>query len=256
VRYRLLDAVTKMMAALVARSASRIFVATPAWETRLRRYISDDQPVTWLPVPSTIPVASDHEQIAAAQRQYISAVGPVIGHFGTHPPAITSILRGILPRLLAEHPTSTVILIGANSDKFQKSLVRECPDLVNRVIATGALPAAEVSVAIAICDLMVQPYPDGVTSRRTTMMAALDHARAIVTTHGSLTEPLWRQRGAVFLVQTGKTDNFVLATSELIRDEDRRRRYGITAKALYEDSFHLRHTIRALQYAYDSDGYQ
>jgi glycosyltransferase involved in cell wall biosynthesis len=248
-RYRLLDAVNKVMAALVAPSASRIFVATPAWETRLRRYISDDQPVTWLPVPSNIPVVGDRVQIAATRRRYVSTCGPMIGHFGTYPPAIAATLRIIVPRILAANSASTITLIGDHSDTFRESVANENPELAARIVATGPLPAGSLSMAIGSCDVMVQPYPDGVSSRRGSMMAALAHARAIVTTQGAFTESVWRQSGAVVLVPVGDFGGFASAVSELILDEDRRLRYGTAAKALYANRFDIHHTIQALRMA-------
>jgi len=247
VRHRVLDAITKVMARLVARSAARIFVTTPIWESRLRRYVPKDQPIVWLPVPSTVAVAGDRDQIAATRRRYVSADGPVAGHFGTHPPNIAAMLRVIVPLILAADSTVTMLLIGANGDAFRASLASANPELAARVVATGALPPAELSMAIAACDLMAQPYPDGVTARRTSMMAALDHARPIVTTQGRFTEPLWQQSGAVALVPAGDSDAFVHAVAELFGDEDRRRRYGIAAKALYAARFDVRHTIHALR---------
>jgi len=247
VRYRLLDAVTKVMARLVARSAAQIFVAAPAWEPVLRRYIVDGQPITWIPVPSTIAVAGDCAQIAATRRRYVPTGGPVIGHFGTYPPAVAAMLRQIVPRVLADKRSLTMLLIGANGDKFRESLASEYPELAVRIAATGALPAVELSMAIASCDVMMQPYPDGVTSRRTTMMAALDHARAIVTTQASFTEPLWRQSGAVALVPVGDPTAFASTVCDLTGNENRRRRYEIAAKALYANRFDVRHTIQALR---------
>ena len=40
----------------------------------------------------------------------------------------------------------------------------------------------EVSVHLSACDLMIQPYPDGISARRTSAMAALAHERPVVTT--------------------------------------------------------------------------
>jgi glycosyltransferase involved in cell wall biosynthesis len=246
-RYRLLDAVTKVMARLVARSAAQIFVAAPVWEPLLRRYIAAGQPVIWLPVPSTIPVVDDRAQIAATRRRYVSTCGAVIGHFGTYPPAISAMLRTIIPRILAANLASTMILIGANGDTFRESLLNENPELAARVVATGHLPAPELSLAIASCDVMAQPYPDGVTSRRTSMMAALIHARAIVTTLGLLSEPLWQQSEAVALAPAGDSVTFASLVSKLLADGDRRRHYRVAAKALYGSRFDRRHTIEALR---------
>jgi glycosyltransferase involved in cell wall biosynthesis len=246
-RYRLLDAATKLMARLVARSAKQVFVATPVWELLLRRYLPEGQPVNWLPVPSNIAVVGDSAQIAATRRRYVSACGPVIGHFGTYPPAIAAMLRAIIPRILAAHSAATMIMIGTQSDTFRDSLVSEYPELAARVVATGALPAVELSLAISSCDVMAQPYPDGVTSRRTSTMAALEHARAIVTTQGLLTEPLWRQSEAVALVPAADSSAFASAVGELIGDHTRRRRYETAAKALYTSRFELCHTIEALR---------
>jgi glycosyltransferase involved in cell wall biosynthesis len=171
----------------------------------------------------------------------------VIGHFGTYPPAIAAMLRTIVPRILAANSALTMFMIGAHSDTFRDSLVSEHRELAARVVATGALSAVELSRAISSCDVMVQPYPDGVSSRRTSMMAALEHARAIVTTQGLLTEPLWGQSGAVALVPVGDSVDFASTVCELIADEDRWRRYGPAAKDLYTSRFELRHTIEALR---------
>lgn len=247
VRHRLLDKVTGVMARLVASSAAQIFVATPAWGAPLRKYISREQSVVWLPVPSAIPPIDDDARVARTRSAIKPDDGRIIGHFGTCPTAIAAMLRAIIPLVLASDSSARILLIGANGDAFRQLLARDSPALAPRIIATGALPADEVSLAISSCDVMMQPYPDGVSSRRTTIMAALDHARAIVTNAGSFTEPLWEQSGAVVLVRAGDTAGFASAVHGLSHDPIRRCRYATAAKALYAERFDSRHTIEALR---------
>lgn len=245
-RYRLIDAATKVMAMLATRSAARIFIATPIWEPLLRRYVPNQRPIVWMPVPSTVAVVDDHARVAAARRRW-SADDYIIGHFGSYSPAIAAMLRATVPIILAADPDVTMLLIGTNGDAFRETLVKENPALANRIVATGRLPADELSLAISACEILVQPYPDGVTSRRTSMMAVLEHARAIVTTKGLFTESLWEQSGAVLLVETGDSSAFAAVVGKLLEDPVRRRRYASAAETLYANRFDVRHTIEGLR---------
>lgn len=94
---------------------------------------------------------------------------------------------------------------------------------------------------------MVQPYPDGITTRRTSAMAALAHSRVVVTTIGHLTEPLWAESGAVRL--TTATDPLELADGclSLASDTESRRSLKERAKLLYDQRFDLHHTVTALR---------
>ena len=66
--------------------------------------------------------------------------------------------------------------------------------------ATGYLSPVLIAAHLTACDVLMQPYPDGITVRRTSAMAALARGRAVVTTTGHLTEPLWADEDAVALV--------------------------------------------------------
>jgi glycosyltransferase involved in cell wall biosynthesis len=247
IRHRMLNVATKIMAALVAKSASQIFITTSRWESYLRRYVTDDTPISLLPVPSTIAVVNDAMRVAASRRRLAPYGGPVVGHFGTYPPEISRALGVIIATVLSLNPMVTVILIGANSDVFRQDFLNGNPSLKYRVVATGVLGNDEVSVAISSCDVIVQPYSEGVSSRRTSMMAALQHARAVVTTAGPFTEPFWDESAAVLLAQAGDFEGISSAISMLLHDPILRSHYENRAKELYVEKFDLTHTIKALR---------
>ncbi|HVC45005.1 MAG TPA: glycosyltransferase family 4 protein [Candidatus Binataceae bacterium] len=246
-RYRILAAATSAMAMMVARAARRTFVATPSWEPRLRRYLGPSTPISWLPVPSNIAPIGDRDRVIAARRRYAPNGELVIGHFGTYPANVAAMLTTLLPPILAARGDSTMLLMGTNSESWRGALIREYPGLAPRVVATGTLAADELSLALSSCDVMAQPFPDGITTRRGSIMAALAHGSAIVATAGELTEPLWAESGAIALAAVGDHQAFVTAVIDLMGDDARRLRHACAAHALYAERFALRHTIEALR---------
>jgi glycosyltransferase involved in cell wall biosynthesis len=148
---------------------------------------------------------------------------------------------------LSAAPQLSVLLIGIGSETCYAELVRNAPEIARRVRATGQLPSADLSRHLSACDLMIQPYPDGASARRTTLIAALAHGRAIVTNAGISTEPFWAETGAVAIVEEGSDAAFCRRVAKLIAEPGLRSRYGSAAAALYHDRFDLRHAIGMLR---------
>jgi glycosyltransferase involved in cell wall biosynthesis len=246
-RHRMLALVQRRMAALVARSAERVFVSTPAWEPLLARLAPGCSPI-WLPVPSNLAHTVDHG-IAAEIRRNLEAddTALVVGHFGTFGQAITVQLEEVFPRLLAAEPGRIGLLIGLGSEAFAARLLARYPVLHGRICATGQLPLQEIAAHLAACDLFVQPYPDGVSTRRTSLMASLALGRAIVTTRGELTEPLWQQSGAVALAPAGDAEALLDAAAALLHDPRHREQLGESGRAFYAAHFSLQRLITTLR---------
>ena len=106
---------------------------------------------------------------------------------------------------------------------------------------------AEWSSHIHACDVMLQPYPDGVSTRRTSAMAALAHERALVTTSGALTEAFWALDHAAVLVPATEPAGLASGVAVLLADPIRRTQLGSRALALYRSRFDVTHTVRALR---------
>jgi glycosyltransferase involved in cell wall biosynthesis len=238
------------MTLLLLRAARRVWISIPGWEAFLRPYaLGRPLAFEWLPIFSNISVADDPIRTQAIRRRYSDGGKILIGHFGTYGTLITSLLEPILLCLADDAPQPTILLIGGRSEQFRENLLRKEPRLANFVRATGQLPADEISHHLAACDLLIQPYPDGVSSRRTSFMAGLSHGKPIVTTAGHLTEPFWSQHSAVALAPAGDTRAFVEHVRRLSGDSGGRLRAGREAHQFYQEQFDLSRTIRALRRA-------
>lgn len=239
-----LAAVNRWMATLVAGASERAFVSIPGWRPMLEPLLRKGASVMWLPVPSAIPVLEDPAATAAIRARY-AAGHPLVGHFGTYGAAVGALLERTLESL-AVMSNCHVLLLGEGSDLACRALTSAHPSLAGRLFATGRLAPDDVSHHIAACDLMLQPYPDGISSRRTTAMVALSHGRPIVTTAGWLTEPMWAEAGAAMFAPVDDPHALAVASVAALSDVSRREETGRRAAALYDARFHVRHSVAVL----------
>jgi glycosyltransferase involved in cell wall biosynthesis len=240
-----LAAVNRLMAWLVGGAAERAFVSIPAWLPWVRSLTRRGTPVAWLPVPSGVPFVEANGPIGAIRARF-GAGHPVVGHFGTYGRHVQPLLDASLPPLL-DHADCSVLLIGRDSDRASRELIAAHPSLAGRIAASGPLAADALSAHISACDVMLQPYPDGVSTRRTSSMAALAHGKALVTTEGALTEPVWKESGAAVLVPVGDAPRLAAAARELLENSQTRSEVAARGKSVYERRFAIRHTIAALR---------
>lgn len=242
---RALAAANRLMATLVAGAAERAFISIPGWRPMLEPLLREGASITWLPVPSAVPVVTDAAATAAIRTRYGNG-RPLVGHFGTYGRSISALLERTLQEL-AVMSDCHVLLLGDRSDAACRALISAHPSLAGRLFATGRLAANDVSHHVAACDVMLQPYPDGISSRRTSAMVALAHGRAIVTTAGWLTEPMWAESGAAVLAPVDDPRALAAAAATILLDVGRREELGRRAAALYDARFAVRHTVAALR---------
>jgi glycosyltransferase involved in cell wall biosynthesis len=239
-------ATMRVMAALVLGRADRVFVSIPSWARTLRRLRPGWRgSATWLPIPSSLPTTVPAESRSTVRaRLSIAAHGTLVGHFGTYGGLIAPLVKRALSELSARDPGRIFLLVGRGSEAFARDLERESR-LVGRVIATGALEGADAAAHLAACDVLVQPFPDGISTRRTSAMAGLALGVPIASSDGWLTEPVWREADAVQLAATPETT--AEAAEALLADPIRARAVGERGRALYHGRFSLDHTSRALR---------
>jgi glycosyltransferase involved in cell wall biosynthesis len=162
---------------------------------------------------------------------------------------VTALLEQRLPPVMDGPLKPSLLLLGSGSEQFRDALVARYPMWQARVHATGYLSATDLSAHIAACDLFAQPYPDGITSRRTSAMACLSRGRPIVTTTGHLTEPLWAETGAVALVDVADSAAFVSAVVDLLAHDTARAEIGQRGGRVYRERFSVMHVVNTLRAA-------
>jgi glycosyltransferase involved in cell wall biosynthesis len=242
--------VHRLMTIVLLRKARQVWMSIPYWEGRLKPYaMGRDIPFEWLPVTSNVVQVNDEVAERNVRSQYAPGGAFLIGHFGTFGSTITSLLEPLLIQLGGERENQSVLLMGLQSKEFREAMVAKHPKLAGMIRATGALSAEQLSSHIAACDLLIQPYPDGVSTRRGSFLAGLSHGKPIVTTTGELTEPFWQDAQAVALAPAGDANRFIKLIQELRGDGELRNRLADAGKRLYDNRFDIRHVISRLRSA-------
>jgi glycosyltransferase involved in cell wall biosynthesis len=105
-------------------------------------------------------------------------------------------------------------------------------DLADHILRTGFVEPAQVSANLLACDAVVLPYRDGVSFRRGSLMAALAHGCAIITTEPQMPLPELRDGVNVRLVPPDSAQALVLAITGLLDAPALRARLGQGAREL------------------------
>jgi glycosyltransferase involved in cell wall biosynthesis len=93
---------------------------------------------------------------------------------------------------------------------------------------------------------MVQPYPDGITTRRTSVMAPLANGVATVSTVGRLSERIWSETGAVALAPAGSPRDLADRVVQLVEQPAGRAALGQAGRRAYDAHFSIERSVDAL----------
>jgi len=229
---------THALAFAVKRRADRVLVSTPGCERALELLGGRSKPATWLPIPSNLPTSLP----AFDRKPFVESLGfesarPLVGHFSSFGDRVAAMLERALTELFARDPDVQVLLVGAGSSEFVQRFVRARPGIDARLRALGRVDEVRAAEAVVACDVLLYPFPDGVSTRRTSVMAALALGKAVVTNHGDNTEGLFERERCVALVSSeGELSTRVTA---LLADPEAQQRLGVRARAVYAERFSI-----------------
>jgi glycosyltransferase involved in cell wall biosynthesis len=245
VQHNFLALIQWWMAQVLAGRSQRIFISIPGWRRQLGRH-ADRAEV--LPIPSNLPDDVPENESRAIRTGLGTA--PLVGHFGTYGRLVTDILEPEILQILRSIPDARFMLLGRGSLDFAKRFAAKYPDVASRIVTPSVLAATEIAAHIAACDLLLQPYPDGITGRRTTAMAAIALGKSVVTTSGRLTEEEWHRTGAVVLTPVGRMGEPARAVVRLLLATlTERETQGARGRAWYREQYSLRKTMDVLLFS-------
>jgi glycosyltransferase involved in cell wall biosynthesis len=231
-QYMVLAAVTHMMARTIAQSAARIFVTAWAWKRVLRRICARWAASEWLPVPSNLEgVAPVGTSLPAADDGEVW-----LGHLGAYGPLAQAVLEAAGQELLPRYPRAKMVLLGRGSEALAQQWQKRGVAWADRLLVPGVVPAAELAAWLQRCQMLLQPYPDGVSSRRTTAMAALCYGLPLATNLGPLSEPFWSVRLPA-MAASPRTEDLLELTDQLLGDARRRAELARHGQQLYQELF-------------------
>jgi glycosyltransferase involved in cell wall biosynthesis len=243
---RAISLLQRRMVHTLLYSARRVFISIPAWENYLRRYAPPAMKFERLPIPATIGSNHDPRAIPSIRARF-GENALVLGHLGTYSADLCRVLQPALLQVLAGNPNDYALLMGSNSDRFARELKSQAPDLDDRIYGTGLLANRALSHRLAACDLALQPYPDGLSFRRTSLMNLISHGVAVVSNTGHLTESLWSDSAAVALATTTEASQLSSLCLKLLGDREGRQRLAQSGRALYQSRFDWPNVVATLR---------
>ena len=245
IRYNLVALANRAMARTLVARADRVMVSVMHWEQVLRRLCRLARRADWLPVPCNVATNADPDRVVAVRARYAPDVAsPLVGHFGTFGPLITDLLDLSVAGVLRGNPQAQILLIGRGSDQYLARIGKLYPELTGRMAATSELSPEELAAHLRACDLLLQPYPDGVSSRRGGAMAGLANRVPIVTNLGHISEPFWAASPGVTVVPAPDPVSLAAAAVKVLAlSSESRLALGESGAELYESEFSLDRTI-------------
>lgn len=244
-RWRIMRTWQRVQLRALQVSADLVFCSIQSWSELLERSWPP-APVHHLPVGSNLP---ERRVRRSEGRALLGAANGtiVLATFGLdHVGRITDYILDAAAAVARNG--RSVVLLGLGTGRPRREEIR--PGTVLHI--TGFLPEEEVAALLSGADLFLAPFMDGVSTRRTTVMAALQHQVAVIGTEGHLTDDVLRQAShALRLVPVGDRDSFVDAVCQLAADDHERRDLALAGRRLYEDQFDwpvlVRHQLAALR---------
>lgn len=229
-RSALMGAWQRLQFFAVRLASDVVFTTIALWTSELE-HSRPARPTYHLPVGSNLP---DMRHARRTERMRLGADDRtlVLAAFGSDHPG----------RLLDYLPAAAAAVASSGIRTIFLNLGHKAPhlDIDPRVevCTPGRLDGAALARHLAAADIYLAPQIDGISTRRTTLMSALQHGVPVVSTDGPSTDAVLREADdALLLTSVGDIEAFAHEAHALAADPAGRVRRGKAARSLYEREF-------------------
>lgn len=189
---------------------------------------------------SNIPVKSSVEKPSSLDKEttYLTYFGGT--HSSVQFPSLISSLKAAQKNF---NEKTKLLMIGTEQkDWGQRTQEHELKD----VIFCGKLSATEVSAYLQASQLILLPYQHGVTSRRGSLMAALSHAKPVITTFGCITRKDIPWQNFCFISSDSDPDMFVKNVLSALEKTEEAQNKAQAGKEFYQKNFSVECTAKKI----------
>lgn len=182
---------------------------------------------------SNIPFHASADPAAELTAAGYSVPSPTILFFGTgHEAVLFDYLEAAFLALLELEPGARLVIVGMSTAKLSK-IRPSLAALGDRVDALGYVAAPHVSLWLQVAALVLIPLIEGVSARKGTVMAALQHGQAVVTTRGTntLEDIPWEK---ICFLAPSERETFATQAVLAFQNADQRAAVGRAARAEYD----------------------
>jgi glycosyltransferase involved in cell wall biosynthesis len=196
-----------------------------------------------IPIGSNITPPSDNLDRQAWRAKATAQDGDyLIGYFGfaSRSKGLETLLHALAALRTDGLPVKLVMIGGrtGTSDSSNTAYAAEIDALISRlalepvICRTGYITDDEVSAYLRACDLVALPFRDGASYRRGSLMAALQHGCAIITTQPKVEIPTFRHGQNMLLIPPEDSPALVDAIREMLQSPDKRETLQLGAEEI------------------------
>jgi glycosyltransferase involved in cell wall biosynthesis len=237
--------INKVRQILLSLGSHRIVVTDDNDARQLARSIgSKKRKISLIPIGSNIDICEHNlaEKEAFLEKTGLSKQAKIIIFFGfIHPnKGIEYLLKSM--RKIIDRGIAAQLLIVSRLDFSNNAYHKKLKKLIDflginkSIFITGYVTPQEVSKFLSFSDICALPFVDGVTMRRGTLMAALMHGKAIISTKSNNYVPhQLANRKNIYLVPINDAEGLAGAIEVLCTNNQLRQKIAEAASHLSQD---------------------